>query len=74
MSISYPVWVDAKDWRLTRNGNSEAKARLRSKLDQLVIYDHVFVPDTGEIPVSMDELMGHGVIEAVRLYRNIPAD
>lgn len=66
--------VSASLWSRVRNGAPDAIEELRAKAQGLVLYDHILSVGGDDVWVSLDELYKNGIISAIRLYNEIPAD
>lgn len=60
-----PVFVPRDMW------DSRDAERLGRFLDQLDIYDHVFVPPSGWVPVSVEELVELGAVKMLTLHKEV---
>lgn len=74
--VEYPalnVAVDSDLWRRVKERDKAALEELRAKVNSLVLYDHILCFCGNEEFVGLDKLYEYGVIQAVRLYAEIPA-
>lgn len=70
---AFDVRVKAADLEAARAGDVAAKERIATQIDGLVLYDHILSGDDDDALVTVMELEALGIVQALRLYRSIPA-
>lgn len=72
--VLYPalnVAVDISLWNRVVDGDEAAVEELRSKVDGLVLYDHLLLGIDGMEFIGIDKLYEEGIIKSITLHSEI---